>query len=112
MKKVTMIVFLLILLSGIFVDKVFAMDISFEWSQYKEGECSNCLFYDLYKNNEVIIPDIPITTLEATVVDQEIIECTDYSLTVRTQDNRSGKSTVVRICPNDGPTITKIKVIL
>ncbi len=110
MKSIFIIILVCILI--IYANNVTAMDISFEWSKYKEGECSDCIFFDLYKNNEIIIPDIPITVLTATVTNQDIVECTDYLLTARTENQRSGKSTVVRICPDEGPQISEVKLVL
>ncbi len=87
----------------------FPGDVSLEWSLYKPGECDDCTSFDLYRRHNIIVHDIPITQTEITVALPEVfIHCEDYTLTAKNGWQRSGKSDIARVCPDDGPIITQI----
>jgi len=91
----------------IWVDKAFPADISFEWSPEGYENCMTCTF-DLWKNENIIFPDIPKTqTTIAVPLLQEKAE-DDYKLTAKDGVRRSGFSRVVRVGDENFPVITKI----
>lgn len=103
--------FLIVFVLGIKIDSCLSADISFEWSSYKPGECRDCTSYDLWKNHNIIVPDIPITQTGITIpLVQEQAE-DDYALTAKNPQQRSGFSTIARVTEEETPIILKITQI-
>ncbi len=94
----------------VWIDHIFSADISFEWSPDGYDGCSDCTF-DLWKNENIIVPDIPKTQTTITVpLLQEKVE-DDYMLTAKDRVQRSAFSRVVRVGDNNYPIITGITQI-
>ncbi len=103
----SLIILFIVFISSMYIDYVFSAEISFEWSPEGYDDCPGCTF-DLWKNGNIISPDIPKTqtTISVPLIQEQGED--DYKLTAKNPQQRSAFSRVVRVGDDNFPVITKI----
>ncbi len=90
--------------------KTYAETIAFEWSPAGYEDCMTCTF-DLWKNSNIIEPDIPKTqtTIAVPLIQEKPAD--EYKLTAKDGQQMSGFSRVVVVGDENTPIITNITQI-